>query len=290
MLERAWRRAIGVVDAQVHDPSPARPWPYGEESRVALVCELVLAAMDVVGVQHAVIAPRHDLAFAEAGPRRHPDRLSRVVMVDHLAPDVDEAVARAMAEPGVVALRAAVVDYAGDRGAEDLRAGAYDALFSAAERHDAPLFLLAPGHPEALGPVARAHPGLRMIVDHLGLRQYPPLSMDADPWEKLAGLLSLAEFDNVYVKVCGAGLLSGEPYPHADVWPRLHEVLAAFGVERCVWASDFTRLRMVPDTEPWAGTYAESLDLYRDSDQLSAAEKELLLGGSLRRLLAWPAT
>lgn len=278
-----------IVDAQVHDPAPSLPWSGDEKSRVQLVCELLLAAMDAVGVDCALVAPRHDLAFATAAPARHPDRLARVVMVDHRAPGVDARVAAAMAAPGVVALRQVVVDYAGDRGAQDLRHGAYEALFAAAERRRAPLFVLAPGHPADLAAVAAAHPELVMIVDHFGIRQYPPLSMDADPWEKLPDLLSLARHENVHVKVCGAGLLSAQPYPHPDVWPRLAEVFGAFGVGRCMWASDFTRLRMVPPGEPWAGSYAESLHLYRQSDQLSAAEKERLLGGTLRAVLGWPA-
>jgi L-fuconolactonase len=277
-----------IVDGQVHDPAPSVPWPSDEESRIALVCELVLAAMDAVGVDQAVIAPRHDLSFAVAAPLRHPERLSRVVMVDHTGPGVEARIEEAMAQPGVVALRQVVVDYAGTRGSEALRAGAYDELFAAAERQAAPLFVLGPGYPADLAPAARAHPGLVMIVDHLGLRQYPPLSMDPDPWEKLEGLLSLAAYPNVCVKVCGAGLLSAEPYPHPDVWGRLHPVFEAFGLERCLWASDFTRLRMVPAGEPWAGTYAQSLSLYLDTDQLSAGDKEQLLGGTLRRLLGWP--
>ena len=112
--------------------------------------------------------------------------------------------------------------------------------------------------------------------------------MDPDPFEKWPALLGLAPFPNVAVKFCGAQLLSSEPYPHRDVWPRLHEVLDAFGVDRLMWASDFTRLRMVPPGDPWRGTYAEALGFVRDSGELSDDELEALLGGTARRLLSWP--
>lgn len=276
-----------IVDAQIHDPAPVAPWQGDEESRLALTSELSLAAMDAIGVDTAIIAPgRHGPAFAEFGAVHYPDRFARVMMIgDPADPDLDHRVAQGLQQPDVVALRTVVVDYLGDRGAEDLLAGMYEPLFAAVERHGAPLFLLAAGHPQALEAAAAAHPGLTLIVDHFGLRQYPPLSMDPDPWEKLPGLLALARYPNVAVKFCGAQLLSREPYPHRDVWPQLHRVIEAFGPERLMWASDFTRLRMVPDGEPWASLYSHALNLLRDTTELSASDKEQLLGGTATRLI-----
>jgi predicted TIM-barrel fold metal-dependent hydrolase len=277
-----------IIDTQVHDPAPGAPWEFGEESRPVLACEAILAAMDAIGVDAAVLAPRHDVTFAEVGAVRYPERLARVIMIDHRDPGVDERVAGLLDIPGVVALRQVVVDYANNR-ADELRAGAYEPVFAAAERHAVPVFVLGPGFPGDLVDTARAHPDLVMIVDHLGLRQYPPLSMDPDPWEKLPGLLALAEFPNVYVKVCGVQLLSDEPYPHDDVWPNLSKVFDAFGPDRLMWASDMTRLRMVPPGEPWRGTYGDALTMFRDTDRLSDGDKELLLGGTARRVLGWPS-
>jgi L-fuconolactonase len=279
---------LRIVDAQVHDPAPVLPWQGDEESKLALTAELTLAAMDAIGVEAAVVAPgRHGPAFAEFAPARYPKRFARVIMCDRNRPNLDELVAGALSTAGVVAMRQVVVDYARNN-ADELRAGAFEPIFAAAERHGVPLFVLAPGFPAELAKVAEAHPGLMLIVDHLGLRQYPPLSMDADPWEKLPGLLALARYPNVAVKLCGAQLLSKEPYPHPDVWPYLHQVIEAFGANRLMWASDFTRLRMVPNGEPWAGLYSDSLNLVRDTPELSIKEKELLLGGTARRLLGWP--
>jgi predicted TIM-barrel fold metal-dependent hydrolase len=113
--------------------------------------------------------------------------------------------------------------------------------------------------------------------------------MDPDPWEKLPELLSLARFPNVHVKFCGPQLLSNQPYPHPDVWPYLHQVIDAFGAERLVWASDFTRLRMVPAGERWKSSYAEALGLVKDTTELDSTQKEHILGGTLRRLLSWPS-
>lgn len=276
-----------VIDTQVHAAHLSEPWTYGEQGALQAATEALLAAMDAVGVDHAIIAPRFDVAVGEYAVTRSP-RLARVVMVDSAAPDLEEQVARAKATPGVVALRQVVGDYTGTRGTEDLRAGKFMALFAAAERHALPIFLLAPGYPADLSETARTYPDLIMIVDHFGLRQYPPLTMDPDPWEKLPGLLGLAQFPNVAVKFCGAQLLSKESYPRVDVWPKLRQVIDAFGVDRLMWASDFTRLRMTPPGTAWRGTYADALRFVGDAKQLSEHERDAILGGTAQRLLKWP--
>jgi L-fuconolactonase len=277
-----------IIDTQVHAAALNAPWPGDEQSGLRAATEALLAAMDAVGVDQAIIAPRHDTAMGEYAVAHYPGRLGRVVMLDADAADIDEQVARARATPGAVALRQVVSDYIGTRGAEDLKAGRFDALFAAAQRHGVAIFLLAPGHPADLAGTARAFPDLTLIVDHFGLRQYPPLTMDADPWDKLPGLLDLARFPNVAVKFCGAQLLSHQPYPHADIWPILRRVIDAFGTDRLMWASDFTRLRMVPAGEPWRGTYADALRFVSASEWLSEDERSALLGGTAQRILGWP--
>ena len=56
----------------------------------------------------------------------------------------------------------------------------------------------------------------------------------------------------------------------------------AFGPERVAWGSDITR-------DGITHTYAEAVAYLLETDELDDAEKELLLGMSLRRLLAWEA-
>ena len=273
------------IDTQVHAAHLHREAAIEPGARFAAAAEALLAAMDAVGIDHAVIAPRFDVELGAAAVAAHPDRLSRVVMIDPAAGDVEAQVAAAKRTPGVVALRQVVADYAGDRGVADLRAGMFRRLFAAAEREGMALFLLGPGFPAEMAEIAEAHPTLTLIIDHFGLRQYPPLTVDTPPLGKLPGLTGLAKFPNVLVKMCGAQLFSALPYPHADIWDWLRPVVDAFGAERMLWASDFTRLRMVPAGQPWRGTYGEALGVVRDSDALSDAEKALILGGNAARVL-----
>ena len=56
------------------------------------------------------------------------------------------------------------------------------------------------------------------------------------------------------------------------------------GLERVMWASDYTQARAETNQ-----TWAQTLYYLLDSDQLSSNEKEWLLGRSVRRSLSWPA-
>ena len=276
-----------IVDAQIHDLMPAAPWEYGDESKVALVCELMLAAMDAVGVDAAIVGPGRGSITRATTSIRHPDRLARVVHLDHTSPAIDSLVAEARQAPGVVALRQVLVDYRNDN-ADALRAGEFEPLLAAAERHQVPMFVYAPGFPADLVPIAEAHPDLTLIVDHVGLRQYPTLSMDPDPWQKLPALLDLAKYPGVAVKLSGAQLLSRRPYPFKEVWPYLHRIVDAFGPSRLLWASDFTRLRLVgPGERAWL--YSDALNFIRDTTELSPSDKVFILGANTRRLLSWSA-
>jgi hypothetical protein len=72
----------------------------------------------------------------------------------------------------------------------------------------------------------------------------------------------------------------------------------AFGAERVMWASDISRFAgrsgwenaypAAREDYPGKHTYAESLQMIRDTDALTADEKELVLGGAVRRVLRWP--
>jgi predicted TIM-barrel fold metal-dependent hydrolase len=164
----------------------------------------------------------------------------------------------------------------------DLHNGTYDPLWAAAATHDVPIMLHVSGHVAEVGPVARRHRSLRLLIDHMGLHQ-PPSHREERPFEHLDDLLRLSEFPNVGVKISGVASLSREPYPFADLWPPLHAVINAFGIERVAWGSDFTRLAEIVN-------YASSLFFILHSSELKEADKEWLLGRSIRSLLRWPAS
>ena len=82
--------------------------------------------------------------------------------------------------------------------------------------------------------------------------------------------------------VSAAAVLSAQPFPHHDVWPYLHQVVNAFGPQRLMWGSDFTRLRWIPvvgglaPREQWH-YYSDSVNYLRDTNELSRTDKDMIL-------------
>ena len=91
----------------------------------------------------------------------------------------------------------------------------------------------------------------------------------------LPKLLALAAHDNVAVKISGACTLSHEPFPYKDIWDPLCRILDAFGFDRCMWGTDWTRaVGML--------TYEQGVEAFRITDRLSDSERTALMGGVFR--------
>ena len=284
-----------IIDAQIHEPQPPRPVDehFGREVALLVNVEIAREAMDCVGVDAALVFARQE--YMDACVARYPDRFAGALTFDYLAPDLEEQVAHYRERPGMLAGRNLVGNARDATLRPEFNEGKFERLWAAAEKHRLPLFFSTHGHADVMAAVAKAHPDLTMIIDHLGVSQSPVSPARAEPWDKLPGLLSLAQFPNVHVKFSGAPLLSSEPYPHQDVWPYLHKVVGAFTPDRLMWGSDFTRLRWIPvigglaPRDRWH-YYSDSVGYLRDSDELSASDKEKIFGGTLRRVLRWPKT
>ncbi|MGW7575855.1 amidohydrolase family protein [Streptomyces sp. NPDC054765] len=116
---------------------------------------------------------------------------------------------------------------------------------------------------------------------------------DNPPWRGLGKLLALAEFPNVSVKLSGVPTLSTTSYPYPDIWPYLERVLDAFGVDRCMWATDQHRVFGRPHgfapvpRHPGYHSYAQGLHYLLDSGEFSEPEKTALFGGTARRIMGW---
>jgi predicted TIM-barrel fold metal-dependent hydrolase len=281
-----------IIDSQIHEPHTERAWEFGDDSKLAVDVELAREAMDSVGVDHAVINAGE--AFIDAAVSRYPGRFAGCGSIGAKQPDIAAYVAGYRSRPGRLALRVGIRDWRAGTLTEEYRSGALEPLFAAAEKNQVPLFISGQGQPAGVGEIARKHPDLTLILDHIGLPQPPPMRVADDPWEQLPEVNALAQYPNVAIKFCGAHTLSKQPYPHLDVWPYALQMVEAFTPDRLMWGSDFTRMRMGPGTiepgprETWATLYSDSVGFVRDTDKLSASDKEKILGASLRRILRWP--
>src|SRR6516225_8633909 len=126
----------------------------------------------------------------------------------------------------------------------------------------------------------RSHPDVQIVVDHLGLVQPHQPPVPKEPWTELPKVLTLAQLPNVAIKISGACTLSHEPFPYNDIWDPVCRVIDAFGIDRCLWGTDWTRAVKFL-------TYAQGVDAFRATNRISDSDKAKLMGGTLARIYGW---
>lgn len=258
-----------VVDTQVHvaprdDPNPANSG------------DRLLQLMEESGVGMALLTARtrydlnNDFLLELAG--ENPDSFHVVGFVDPSVPDVEERVAYLASLEVFVALRLVVLS---DRQLVQWNDGEFETVFAASARHVLPLCIWAPGRLRELEPVISRHGDLQWVLDHAGMAQDTnACRRDPEPFERLPELLHLSAYENVAVKLTGIETLSLEDQPHRDLWPVIEQLVSSFGIERLMWGSNLRGNTMYDDT----------LRYILDCDQLSASDKESILGKSACRL------
>jgi predicted TIM-barrel fold metal-dependent hydrolase len=90
----------------------------------------------------------------------------------------------------------------------------------------------------ALMPLVAGFPG-RVVIDHCGR---PELAAGVEA-AGFQAVLTLGRTGRVWVKLSGYAKFSREPWPHRDAWPFVLALKDAFGVGRCLWASDWPFIR-----------------------------------------------
>ena len=100
------------------------------------------------------------------------------------------------------------------------------------------------------------------------------------PWADLPKVLDLAKRKNAVIKVSGACTLSREPYPFPDIWDPLARVFDAWGFDRCLWGTDWTRAFAVVN-------YEQAVEPFRRTDRLSDSERAMLMGGACAKAYGW---
>ena len=272
-----------IVDAQVHIWAAAtadRPWP-GNRSQPhrpgSFLKDDLLKEMDAAGVARVIIVPpswegdRNELAIEAA--RLHPDRFG---IMGRLA--VERPESRALLDgwkhqPGMLGLR---FTFGSASQRPWLTDGTVDWFWPVAERLGLPLMTSAPGSLPLIDGIAERHPGLKLIIDHMGLRQG---KKDDDAFVDLPQLLAMAKRPNVAVKASALPCYSSESYPYRGLHPHIRRVFDAFGPRRLFWGTDFTRLPC---------SYRQAITLFTEElPWLSPSDKELIMGRGVCEWLGW---
>ena len=277
-----------IIDSQVHAyeaNTPERPWASVPNWPDHVTGDEMVAAMDRVGVDGAIFISafsmyRYDASYAVEVARAHPGRLAIVKPVDPDDPGVADVVADWKTTPGAVGIRIMLTREAG-RAPDD---PGYDRIARAAVRHDFPVNIHCWDNLEAGAALIDRHPDTRFIIDHLGLLQprTPPAPPEAqwEPWAELPKVLDLAKRKNAVIKVSGACTLSRKPYPYPDIWDPLRRVFDAWGFERCLWGTDWTRAFAVVN-------YAQAVEPFLKTERLSDSERAMLMGGACAKAYRW---
>jgi predicted TIM-barrel fold metal-dependent hydrolase len=153
-------------------------------------------------------------------------------------------------------------------------------VLAAAAQHAIPVNVMGTGRLEQVAQLVARNPQTQVVIDHLGLPQPFEPPAPAEPFADLPKLLALAAYPNVAVKISGACTLSHASFPFPDLWDPLARIFDAFGLQRCLWGTDWTRAVKVV-------SYRDGVEAFRVMDRLSDSDKAMLMGAALTRVYQW---
>ena len=122
---------------------------------------------------------------------------------------------------------------------------------------------------------------LRVLISHLGL---PPKITDAPTTDaaraSMATVLALAAHPQVRVKLSGFYALTDpqHDYPHRAAWPYVEALVACYGTDRLLWASDFS-----PCLDDLS--FPQTFGMFAHIPFLSDTDRAKIEGGNLLALL-----
>ena len=272
-----------VTDVQVHSyerNSPERPWVGYLQGPDEVNGDQMVEAMDAVGVDGALLVSPYsmygyDASYALGVYEQHPGKFALIRPFDPESETIDDEMAEWTGTPGVVGARImlARMDFEGDH-------PGLNRIMAAGGRAGVPVNVMASGKLDILRELARNNPDTVTVIDHVGLAQPSEPPAPPESWADLGSVLSLAELDNVVIKISGACTLSQEPFPYPDIWEPLRRIFDAYGIDRCMWGTDWTRAMNVL-------TYEQGVEAFRVTDELSESERSELMGGSLAKIYKW---
>ena len=273
-----------IFDSQVHAYErnhPGRPWVGTLHGPAEVTGDQMVAAMDEVGVDGAVLVSpfsmyRYDASYALEVFAKHSTRFRLVKPVDPTDPAVVDTIADWASTRGTVGIRIFLRDAVSTDPADP----AINRVLATAAQHSLPVNVACTGRLDQARQLAARNPKTRMVIDHLGLPQPHEPPPPAEPFVDLSKLLAMAAHDNVAVKISGACTLSHEPFPYKDIWDPLVRIFDAFGFDRCMWGTDWTRAVGLL-------TYKQGVDAFRITDRLSASDRTTLMSDTLARIYNW---
>jgi predicted TIM-barrel fold metal-dependent hydrolase len=257
-----WKLAAGQTRDDLKPPSftPEELFALAEPERVGRV----------VLIQHTVYHG-FDNSYLLDCWKQYPGRFSIVGMIDDRLPDAGRKL-RDLLPSGVRGLRI-TPRIRGEMWLEGT--GMEDLWKTASETGQNMCCLIDVKELPKVDAMCQRHPGTPIVIDHFARVGVSGEIRDAD----VASLCSLAKNRNVAIKLSAYYALGKKQPPYDDLLPMIRRVLDAFGVERCMWASDSPYQVQPPNT------YAASIALIRDLlSGISINDREWLLRKTAERV------
>jgi predicted TIM-barrel fold metal-dependent hydrolase len=268
-----------ICDSQVHSPPvPGHTGVNGIEE-ASLLAELAAAEVDravIVPITNASAPDENASSIGIASRHSEQFRVMALLRLADPPTEAEAALAGFRDDPVVSGIR---ISCYREPNRALLERDELDWVWQEAERLDLALMILASGNLGKVARIAEKHPGLRVIVDHLGLDPFATFGDEESFLESLQPLLRLSRLANVSVKASGLPNTVDEPWPFPLTHEPLRRVIDAFGAERTFWGSDLTRLKC---------SYRECVTHFTHAlPFLQGRDLELVMGAAICDLLRW---
>ena len=264
-----------IADSQVHIWTSGTPVHVHRQVSHYTKDEL-LKDMDEAGVNRALLHPpsweaeANEIAIEAA--RKHPDRLAVLGFFDITRRD-PKIIEKWKQQPGMLGLRFAFLKPGEENWLVD---GTIDWLWPLAEKAGLPVALLVPNRVKVVGDIARKHPNLKLMIDHMAC---PRGTKDDAAFAHIDDLVTVAKLPNVAVKASGAPAYSSDSYPYRNIHKYLKQIFDAFGPERMFWGTDITRMPI---------SWKQCIAMFTEElPWLKGRDLELVMGRGLCDFIGW---
>jgi predicted TIM-barrel fold metal-dependent hydrolase len=139
--------------------------------------------------------------------------------------------------------------------------------------------MLCWGNVEAGATLIDRHPDTRFIIDHLAIMQPRTPPAPPEPWADLPKVLDLARAERGHQGQRRVHVVTGALPVRGHLGP-LARVFDAWGFERCLWGTDWTRAFAVVN-------YEQAVEPFRQTNRLSDSERAMLMGGACAKAYGW---
>ena len=239
------RRMI-ITDSGLHiwkAETPDRPWMPGRHAHLEppIGYPELSKMMDEAGVDRAMhlVPPSWEgdrVDYSLQAAQKFPKRFAVMGRIPIDKPEGRRLLETWKDQPGMLGVRL-TFHHAWDT--PWMTDGTADWFWPAAERLGIPVMMNVPTVLPHVGKVAERHPGLRIIIDHMGrtrgmrdegsrLASWAPSRLPSDP--------------NVHVKLTLSPECSSDSYPYRNLHGALRNLIEAFTPRRCFWGTDLSVL------------------------------------------------